>query len=85
MNEFNGMPGPGDSMGRCVVCGGPFLMEIILGQSVPSVNIDGIDPTCFIHDDKCLSLLKSLEGTSFETAANILPDGPLRKAILEAT
>lgn len=59
-------------------------MEILLGLRVPGVNVEGIEPTLFVHKEKCLPLFKTLKGKSCEDAAKVLPDGPLKKAFIES-
>ena len=72
------MPGPGGSLGMCALCGGMFLKEIICGEMVPTVSIEGMDKDICLHQ-KCLKVLKD-NGKDWHT----LPDGPLRKAYQKA-
>ena len=68
------IPGIGGSLGECVLCGETFMKEILLGQTVPTVLIDGFDRALPIHKEKCLSVLEK-NGPDWKT----LPDGPLRQ------
>lgn len=68
------MPGIGGSLGMCALCGDGFITEILLGKSVRTVGIDGMDKDVCLHD-KCLKVLEA-NGPDWHT----LPDGPLRKA-----
>lgn len=72
------MPGPGGSQGMCALCGEGFLKEILLGERVRTVEIEGMDKDVCLHT-KCLKVLKK-NGPDWRT----LPDGPLRKAYEKA-
>lgn len=72
------MPGPGGSIGMCALCGESFLMEILLGRNVQTVEIVGMDKDVCLHD-KCLDVLKQ-NGSDWHT----LPEGPLRRAYEKA-
>ncbi len=73
-----GMPGPGGSLGKCAVCGGNFLAEILLGQSVNSIELHGVDQTLYLHY-KCAPLLKN--GMDWK---DLPPASPLRAAFEKA-
>ena len=75
---ITGMPGPAGSLGVCALCGEGFLKEILLGENVHSIEIEGFDKDVCLHA-KCLEVLKK-NGTDWKT----LPDGPLRRAYAEA-
>lgn len=70
---INGMPGPGGSLGFCSLCGKDFMKEIMLGDSVSTIKIDGIDGDLCLHK-KCLDKMTEIQGTGWES----LPEGPLR-------
>ena len=53
MSDY-GMPGPGGSLGQCSLCGGVFLTEILLGETVRSFTVTGCDQTLYGHK-KCLA------------------------------
>jgi len=57
MSAF-GMPGPGGSLGQCAVCGQNFLLEIITGQTVKTLHIEGVTEELFIHA-ACAPLIKN--------------------------
>lgn len=73
------MPGPGGSLGMCVLCGQTFLAEILQRKQVQIIEIEGMNKMVCIHDH-CLKLLE-VNGSDWRT----LPDGPLRRAYVEAT
>ena len=68
------MPGPGGSLGLCALCGETFMAEILLGKSVRTVEIVGMDKDVVLHD-KCLKVLEK-NGPDWHS----LPEGPLRRA-----
>ncbi len=70
---LNGFPGVGDSLGCCGLCGKDFLKEIMLGRSVHTVSIDGIEGDLCLHE-KCLKTMEEVKGTGW----GHLPPGPLR-------
>ena len=74
------LPGIGGSIGMCPVCGKGFLAEILLGKSVPQIEIVGLEPSTHCVHDKCNKLLKKVQGKSYE----LLPDGPLKAAYAKA-
>ena len=75
-----GMPGPNGSLGQCAICGGNFMVEIILGDSAISFRVNGCDQTLYGHR-KCLEPYR--DGKEFEWST--LPEqSPLRKAWTEA-
>lgn len=53
MKDHFGMPGPGGSLGQCALCGDTFLKEILLGQTVSAIEVDGCSHTLYAHKD-CL-------------------------------
>ena len=73
------MPGIGGSLGMCALCGNGFVLEILLGQRVPTVEIDGMDKDVCLHT-KCLDVLTK-NGPDWRT----LPEGPLRRAYEKAS
>lgn len=74
MNNHFGTPGPGGSIGQCALCGGTFLGEILLGQTVSSFEVDGCPQTLYGHKG-CLKKY----GENFDVLQ--LPESsPLRQA-----
>jgi hypothetical protein len=72
------MPGPGGSLGMCALCGDTFMLEILLGRNVQTVEIEGFDKDVCLHL-KCVEVLEK-NGSDWRT----LPDGPLRRAYEKA-
>ncbi len=72
------MPGPGGSLGMCALCGEGFMLEILMGRKVQTVEIGGMDKDVCLHD-KCMKVLKQ-NGSDWRT----LPEGPLRRAYAKA-
>ena len=76
---IHGMPGPGGSLGRCVLCGKSFVTETLMSLTgckssrINTIEIDGIDGDLCIHA-KCQEQLEELRGKGWEA----LPEGPLR-------
>jgi hypothetical protein len=62
----------------CALCGDSFMAEILLGRSVQTVEIVGMDKDVCLHE-KCMKALKD-NGPDWHT----LPDGPLRRAYATA-
>jgi len=79
--KYWGMPGPGGSLGKCAVCGKPFLVEILMGQPVQSFKIKGIAEMLYAHQ-KCADLLKKIMDSDAKDWRE-LPGGPLRTAFEE--
>lgn len=75
------MPGIGGSLGECAVCGGSFTTEILLGESIATGYITGLDATLPLHK-KCCDKLEEISKTDKNWKR--LPDGPLRKEFEEA-
>lgn len=73
------MPGIGGSLGMCALCGEGFLTEILLGQTVQTVEIVGMDKDVCLHA-KCLTILEK-NGPDWHS----LPEGPLRRAYARAS
>lgn len=68
-----GMPGIGGSLGKCALCGEPFLTEILLGKKVQSFYIGGCDQQLFGHD-------KCMEQYHGKDATDLPAESPIRKA-----
>lgn len=68
MNK-NGMPGPGGSLGTCAVCGGSFVMELLIGNSVKTFTVGFIEGELYAHGP-CEDTLKA----AFAVAKN-QPEG----------
>lgn len=69
------IPGPGGSLGACAVCGDTFLREILLGESVDCIGINGIDANLPVHR-KCGVAVNECQGT-WENIRDKFPRGPL--------
>lgn len=69
------IPGPGGSLGECIVCGQTFLAEILLGTIVQMVEIGGFDRQLPVHN-KCLETLQAVMDSGGDWKK--LPAGPLR-------
>lgn len=52
-----GMPGIGGSLGKCAICGNPFLTEILLGKKVEGFELEGFENTFYCHKE-CRKILK---------------------------
>jgi hypothetical protein len=75
-----GMPGIGNSLGKCAVCGDAFVVEIMTGRNVATFHVDGIDHTLCAHE-KCMDTLEACRGESWTA----LPENsPLRQAFEKA-
>lgn len=72
MSKYFGMPGPGGSLGKCAVCGRPFLLE-----PATEFSCQGIEERMFCHDP-CRKMIEDCAGDWHG-----LPEGPLRKAFEE--
>lgn len=72
-----GMPGIGGSLGECQVCGESFAANVILGQSVMTGRVSGMDCDVAVHAE-CATLLSGRPWTD-------LPDGPIRRAAADNT
>lgn len=79
MNGYVGMPGPGGSLGQCALCGTSFMKEILLGESVPTIEVDGCNQTLCVHRD-CLKKY----GEDIELS-RLPEESPLRQAYEAAT
>ncbi len=76
----HGMPGIGGSLGQCVICGRTFVMELLTGDSVQRVGIDGIKGDVCLHE-ACMPDLERARDEGWET----LPEtGPLYRVFAEA-
>ena len=67
-----GMPGIGGSLGECQVCGKSFMTDILLGKSVMTGRIPGMNCDVAVHSE----CAKMLDGEPWDK----LPDGPIRRA-----
>ena len=76
--QIANMPGIGGSLGMCALCGEGFILEILTGRTVPTVEIVGMDKDVCLHQ-KCLEILNN-NGPDWHR----LPDGPLRRAYEKA-
>ena len=82
-NNYFGIPGPGDSLGQCSVCGESFIMECVLGKSVKSFCLNIVDNTMFAHD-KCLKIMEKFDGRDGEWWKELPEKSPLRFALERA-
>lgn len=81
MKQPFGMPGIGGSLGQCAICGQNFMAEILLRQSVPTFELDGVNIQLFAHK-KCLTDLEKHTGE--ELTPDLFPEGsPLRALLLK--
>lgn len=74
-------PGPGGSLGECVVCGKNFFVEVIMGKSVRLIRIPAFDDDLPVHE-QCKETLAKIHRAGGQWSE--LPDGPLRRVMLEA-
>ena len=67
-------PGIGGSLGKCALCGGDFLMELVLGQNISTIK-------CSWFPDQTLPMHKTCADKCGQgMVATDLPEGPLRTA-----
>jgi hypothetical protein len=76
MSDHFGTPGPGGSLGKCALCGKPFLTEILLGRTVKQFSVSGCPQTLSGHDD----CLKTFGGKEFLDVLYLPAESPLRQA-----
>lgn len=80
MTHVMGMPGIGGSLGECALCGGNFVKEIMLNQTVQTFRVPGVREMLCGHDS-CIE--KATATPTFDIMA--LPEAsPLRKALIAA-
>jgi len=72
------IPGVGGSLGECPVCGDTFLREILLGESIPGMQVKGIGANLYVHKS-CAKTVEAIKDGDWKK----LPDGPLRKEFEE--
>ncbi len=75
------IPGIGGSLGACAVCGKDFLTEIVMGQSVDSLGINGIAADLPVHK-KCAEAVIACQGP-WADIRDKFPQGPLYQAFEE--
>lgn len=79
--EYINAPGIGGSLGQCAICGKDFMLEILIGATVRTFQMDGVEGVLCAHRD-CLQTLEEIpQGVDNWKA---LPDGPLRQAYEKA-
>ncbi len=44
-----GMPGIGGSLGQCALCGDTFLLQILTGEDVVPIEVDGVNNQLYSH------------------------------------
>jgi hypothetical protein len=76
-----GIPGVGGSLGMCAVCGDTFLREILTGQRIDSLKLDGTDKDLPVHK-KCAQKVIALQGPWKEIREKF-PEGPIKQAFEE--
>jgi len=69
------IPGIGGSLGSCAVCGKEFLKEIIFGESVDMLEINGIDKGLPVHKE-CAAAVISKQGP-WKEIRDTFPRGPM--------
>jgi hypothetical protein len=70
------IPGIGGNLGECVICGGTFLQEILLNQTVQMIQIVGLSREVPVHT-KCVPVLMAVVDAGGDW--KLLPEGPLRQ------
>lgn len=75
------IPGIGGALGECCVCGGTFLTEILLNQTVQMIGIEGMSRDVPVHK-KCVQTLQNVKDNGGDW--RLLPDGPLREEFAKA-
>jgi len=75
------IPGIGGSLGMCAICGKSFATEMILGKSVASLSVSGLDRKVPVHD-KCGDTVVALQGP-WEQIRDKFPKGPMFDAFEE--
>jgi hypothetical protein len=71
------IPGIGGSLGTCVVCGGTFLMELLLGRIVPTLQVKHCERDLPAHK-RCIKTAIEINDTDGDWKR--LPEGSLRQA-----
>jgi hypothetical protein len=66
------IPGPGGSLGKCALCGDSFLYEILVGESVATIECSWCPNQRLPMHKKCADTLHQ------GMIATDLPPGPLR-------
>lgn len=51
MNDHFGVPGIGGSLGQCSLCGENFLADILLGNSVATLESPTVRQTLYAHHE----------------------------------
>ena len=75
------IPGVGGSLGQCVVCGETFVAELVLGESVGSLCIEGINANLPAHH-ACAEKVTKMCG-KWKDVRDGFPEGPLKKCFDE--
>jgi len=75
-----GVPGIGDSLGKCAVCGETFLLNLLTNEAIKTFNVEGIKQTLCAHK-KCMKTLKRCSGENWR---NLPDNSPLKHVFLEA-
>jgi hypothetical protein len=78
--SVSNMPGPGGSLGLCAVCGDTFMKEILLGENVKIMGLDGMDKDFCVHLACFGKLAKAISSHDWHD----IPQGPLREAFEKA-
>lgn len=77
MKDHVGMPGQRGSLGQCALCGDSFLKEILLGQTVALIDVDGCYQTIYAHKDCLKKYGENLDVLQLPEAS------PLRQSVVE--
>jgi hypothetical protein len=73
-----GMPGIGGSLGCCALCGDSFLLQIITGEKIVPLEIEGVNNQLYAHK-KCATKYQGKPWDELPTSS------PLRKAVEKAS
>jgi hypothetical protein len=73
------IPGIGGNLGECVLCGKSFLTEILTGENVTMMHVQGFDRKLPFHNQCAEDVAKITDGDWKK-----LPSGPLRQEFEEA-
>ena len=75
MKQVWNMPGPGGNLGKCAVCGDTFLSEILFGEQVKVMGLEGLDKDFCLHL-KCVPMIDKVQASG---DWRDFPAGPLRE------
>ena len=72
------IPGIGGSLGTCVICGDNFAAEMILGKSVKTISVAGMDKDSLPVHEKCAEKVVELSGP-WTDIRDKFPEGPMKR------